>query len=92
LDTSSYNGDKVIESLKIVAVDPVDDVQGTVGTQCKQVVAGDGLCFTSLGNHKQLRQDGYRLQVDGERPQDLQNKNRQDSNELSLWFVFFLPD
>lgn len=59
LDASSYNGNKVVESLKIVAVDPVDDVQGTVGTKCKQVVAGNGLRFAGLGNHKQLRQDGY---------------------------------
>jgi len=59
LDASSYNGNKVIESLKIVAVDPVHDVQGAVGTQRKQVVTGDGFCFTSLGNHKQLWQDGY---------------------------------
>lgn len=77
LDASSYNGNKVIESLKIVAVDPIDDVQSTVGTQCKQVVAGYGFSFASLGNHKQLGQDGYWLQVDGECPQDLKRNTIQ---------------
>lgn len=48
LYASSYNGNKVIESLKIVSVDPIDDVQSTVSTKCKQIVAGDGLSFTSL--------------------------------------------
>ena len=74
LYASSYNGNKVIESLKIVSVDPIDDVQSTVGTKCKQIVAGDGLSFTSLWYHKQLGQDGYWLQVDGEGPQDLQRE------------------
>ena len=74
LYTSSYDGNKVIESLKIVSIDPIDNVQSTVGTKGKQIVAGDGLSFASLRYHKQLGQDGYCLQVDGERPQDLQRK------------------
>ena len=68
LDTSSNNGDKVIEPFIVVSVDPVNDVQSSVGTQSKQVMAGDCLCLASLGDHKQLRQDCYWLQVNGEGP------------------------
>ena len=59
LDTSSNNGDKVIEPFIVVSVDPVNNVQRTVGTQSKQVMAGDCLCLASLGDHKQLWQDCY---------------------------------
>lgn len=68
LDASGNNGNKIIESLIVVAVDPVDDVQSTVGSQSKQVVACDGLCLSSLGDHEQLRQDRNWLKVDGEGP------------------------
>ena len=59
LNTSSNDGNKIIESLIVVSIDPIDNVQSTVGPQCKQVVASDTFCFTSLGDHKQLWQDGY---------------------------------
>ena len=64
LYTASNNGNKVIKSFKVETVNPVDQVQGTVGTKCKQVVACDGFCLTSLGYHEQLGKDGDRLQVD----------------------------
>ena len=34
-------------------------------------MARDGLRLARLTDHEELRQDGDRLQVDGERPQDL---------------------
>lgn len=34
-------------------------------------MGGDGLGLTSLADHEELGQDGHRLQVDGERPQNL---------------------
>lgn len=34
-------------------------------------MGGDGLSLASLTDHEELRQDRHRLQVDGERPQDL---------------------
>jgi hypothetical protein len=34
-------------------------------------VGGNGLCLARLADHEQLWQDGHRLQVDGEGPQDL---------------------
>lgn len=48
LNTSSNNGNKIVESLIVVAINPVDDVQCTIGTQSKKVVAGDTFSFTSL--------------------------------------------
>ncbi len=34
-------------------------------------MGGDGLSLTGLADHEKLGQDGHRLQVDGERPQNL---------------------
>lgn len=34
-------------------------------------MSGDGLSLTGLADHEKLRQDGHRLQVDGECPQNL---------------------
>lgn len=52
LNTSSYNSNQVKESLKVVAVDPVEDVQTTVAAQCKQIVAGNSLSLSSLAYHE----------------------------------------
>lgn len=73
LHTASNDSDQVKEALKVVSVDPVKEVQGAVGAQGKQVVAGDCFSLTCLAHHEQLGQDGNRLQVDGERPQNLHN-------------------
>jgi len=71
LNTSSYNSNQVKESLKVVAVDPVEDVQTTVAAQCKQIVAGNSLSLSSLAYHEQLRQDCNRLQVNRKGPKNL---------------------
>ena len=55
----------------MVAPDPVEEIERAVDAQRKQVVARDGLRLTRLAHHEQLRQDGHRLQVDGEGPEDL---------------------
>lgn len=68
LHHSSNNGNHVKESLKIEPPYPVDEVQGSVESQEEQVVGGDGLSFTCLADHEKLRQNGHRLQVDGESP------------------------
>lgn len=70
------DGDHVKESLKIEPPYPVDEVEGSVESQEEQVVGGDGLGLTSLADHEQLGQDGHRLQVDRERPQDLSKTKR----------------
>ena len=71
LDAAGDDSDDVIEALEVVAVDPVEDVEATVGAEGEQVVAGDRLGLPGLGDHEQLGQDGDALQVDGEGPQDL---------------------
>ena len=58
-------------TFEVVSVDPVEDVEGAVGSEGEEIVRGDGLCLARLGDHEELRQDGDRLQVDGERPQHL---------------------
>ena len=72
LYTAGNNCNEVKEALHVEAIDPVQYVQSTVNAKCKQIVAGDCLCFTRLAYHEQLRQNCHRLQVDGKCPQDLQ--------------------
>ena len=74
LHNAGHHGDEVKEALEVEAPDPVDEVQGAVEAQEEQVVGGDGLCLPGLADHEELRQDGHRLQVDGEGPQDLREK------------------
>jgi len=56
----------------VVAVHPVEEVQASVQAQGEQVVGGDGLRLAGLADHEQLREDGDRLEVDGESPEDLE--------------------
>ena len=74
LDQACHDGDEVEEALEVVAPDPVEEIERAVDAQRKQVVARDGLRLARLAHHEQLRQDGHRLQVDGEGPQDLRAK------------------
>lgn len=71
LDHAGHNGDQVEEPFKVVTPDPVEDVERPIQAQAEQVVGGDRLSLASLTDHEELRQDRHRLQVDGERPQDL---------------------
>ena len=65
------NGDHVEKTLKVEPPYPVYEVQRSVQAQEEQVVGGDGLCLPRLADHEKLRQDGHRLQVDGECPENL---------------------
>lgn len=69
--TASHDSDEVKEAFEIISVDPVEDVECPVGTQGKQVMAGDRFGFSSFTDHEQLGQDGHRLKVDGECPENL---------------------
>ena len=71
LDQAGHDGNEVKEALEVVAPDPVEEIERAVHAQCEQVVAGDGLRLARLAHHEELRQDGHRLQVDGEGPEDL---------------------
>ena len=64
LNDAGQDGDKIIEILGIVTVDPVEDVESTVGAESEQIVTGDRLGLARLADHEQLWQDGHRLQVD----------------------------
>lgn len=74
LDHPSNDSYEVEEALEVVAPDPVDQIQGTVQAQEEKVVSGDGFRLSGLADHKELREDGHRLQVDGEGPQDLKEE------------------
>jgi len=72
LHHAGHDGDQVEEALGVVAVHPVEEVQAAVQAQGEQVVGGDGLRLAGLADHEQLREDGDRLEVDGESPEDLE--------------------
>lgn len=46
-DPSNYSN-PVLEIFAIITVDPVEDVEGTIGAQSKQVVRCDRFSFSSL--------------------------------------------
>jgi hypothetical protein len=48
LHDSSYNGDEVIMIFKIIAVDPVEEIQGTIRAKRKEIMRRDALCLASL--------------------------------------------
>lgn len=72
LHNSSHDGDEIIVRLGHVTIHPVEDVEGAVGSQRKQVMRRDRLRLASLAHHEQLRQDCHRFQVDAECPQNFQ--------------------
>lgn len=72
LNDACHDGDHVEEAFEVEAPDPVDEIQGAIEAEEEQVVCGDGLGFSGLADHEQLREDGHGLQVDGERPHDLE--------------------
>lgn len=74
LHQTGHNGDHVKEAFEVETPDPVEEVEGPIHAQAEQVVGGDGLCLARLADHEELRQDRHRLQIDGERPQDLQER------------------
>jgi len=81
LHTTGNNGNDVIKAFAIVSVDPVEDVEATVGAESKQVVAGDALSLSSFGHHEELGQNGHALQVDGEGPEDLHDAELMVENQ-----------
>jgi len=68
LNDASHNCDDIVEALEIVSVDPVENVKPSVRSQGKEIVRSDGFGLTGLLHHKQLRQNGNGLQVNGEGP------------------------
>lgn len=66
--------DLVIEILRVVAPDPVGNVESAVEAQEEKVVCRDGLCLPRLADHEELRKDSHGLQVDREGPEYLQSE------------------
>ena len=48
LNNTRDDGNPVLEALGVVAVNPVEDVQETVGSERKQVVGSDRFSLSSL--------------------------------------------
>lgn len=52
LHAAGNNGDRVEGSFQVISIYPVEDIESTIGTQSKQIVACNCLRFPSLGDHK----------------------------------------
>lgn len=77
LHKTGEDGDRVDQLFGKVAVDPVGDIQGPVGAQCKEVVCRDGFRLACPLEHKKLGQDSDRFEVDGEGPKDLTQRSKE---------------
>jgi len=75
LDASSDDSDEIEESGIVVSVDPVEDVECTVGAQREQIMRGDGFSFARFGYHEELGQDGDGFQIYREGPQHLHHRH-----------------
>lgn len=58
----------------VVSVDPIENVKASVRSKCKEIVRGNRLCFASFLDQEELRKYGHRLEVDGKRPENLQER------------------
>ena len=71
LHAASHDGYQVVKPFSVVAIDPINNVECSVAAEGKEIVRGDGFRLPCLGNHVELRHDGHRFQIYGERPQNL---------------------
>lgn len=71
LDDASDDGDDIEMALGEITVHPVRDVEGSVGTERKQIVRGDGFGLAGPLQHEELGQDSNRLKPNGESPEHL---------------------
>ena len=65
------NGIVKARHIEEVAIDPIGNIQRPVCAERKEVVGRDCFRFARSLQHKQLRENGNRLQPDGECPKDL---------------------
>ena len=65
--------------LRVGTIDPIQNVQGTVGPHEEDVVSGQVFDFSVTLQNNQLGKDCNRLQVNGERPQQLQQSKFGDT-------------
>lgn len=70
LDDTSDDSDHIVETLAVVSINPVEDVEAAVGAETEQVVAGDRLGLARLAHHKKLWQNCDRFQINGKCPQN----------------------
>lgn len=74
LEHTGGDADDVQALLGEVSVDPVGDVEGSVQAQGKDVVDGEQVALALALEHKELREDGHRLQPQREAPRDLDHR------------------
>lgn len=92
LEQTRDPSDPVSVALGDVAVDPVEEVEASVGAECKQVVGGDGLCLACALQHEQLGQNRNGLEPNRKRPKYLSHMSKRIINRPVACSMSLLPD
>lgn len=71
MDDAAKDSDVIWAGPEQPAIEPVQEVQGSVGPQGEDVVRGHALGLAGALDHEELGQNGHRLEPDTERPQHL---------------------
>jgi len=81
LDNSGKDGNQIIVVLADVAINPIQNVQGSIRSERKQIVTCDRLSLASLGYHEQLRKNSHGLQVNAPCPKDFDDRELMINDE-----------
>ena len=71
LNDARHDRNPVEEVLRMVSVDPIENVEETVDAEREQIVAGNRLGLAGSSHHVQLRKNGYGFEIDGKCPENL---------------------
>jgi len=87
LNDTSDDGDRIEECLRVVAIDPVENIQRTIGAEGEKIMSSYRLRRACLGQQEELRQNRDRFEIDTERPQNLHDRKFviDDQSEDRRW-------
>lgn len=87
LNDSGNDSNWVEETLGVVSVNPVEDVEESVGSEGEKVVSSDGFSISGSREHEELWHNGDCFEVDRECPHNL-HKHKfvvDDKSENQTW-------
>lgn len=87
LHNSGNNGNRVEEALGVVSINPVENVEESVGSEGEEVVSRDSFSISSPGKHEELWHDGNSFEVDRKSPHYLHKHEFvvDDKSENQTW-------
>ena len=76
LNNARDDRDPVEEVLRMITVDPIENVEESIDAQRKEIMAGDRFRLASSADHVQLRKDRHGFEIDGKCPENLEDEAR----------------